>query len=217
MEHHLRGIAGTHPPEVGKFFNVNVTQFQKGTAALLERSGYRPVRYFYEMVRPALDHIPEMPLPGGLELRPVVPGDYPAIWNSVVETSQDEWGYKEPSEDDYQAWLAHPHFQPHLWQVAWDPATNRVVGHVLTFIDHDENKQMDRKRGYTEGIGVDRSWRGRGLARALIARSLMAQKAAGMTESALAADGESASGVTRLYESCNFQIVKCDTIFRKPL
>jgi ribosomal protein S18 acetylase RimI-like enzyme len=87
----------------------------------------------------------------------------------------------------------------------------------LTFIHWDENKQFKRQRGYTEGIGVDRSWRRRGLARALISRSLHAQKAAGMTESALAADSESTSGVTRLYESCGFQIVKCDTIYRKPM
>jgi ribosomal protein S18 acetylase RimI-like enzyme len=44
----------------------------------------------------------------------------------------------------------------------------------LTFIEHDENEQNDRKRGYTEGIGVDQAWRRRGIARALIAQSLQA-------------------------------------------
>lgn len=217
MEKHHRETATTHPPEISKIFQVNVTDFQKGTSILLERSGYQPARYFYEMVRPTLDDILKSPLPAGVEIRPASPEQYTAIWKSVDEASQDEWGYQKLSEEDYQEWLTSPHFQPNLWQVAWDIATNQVVGHVLTFIHHEENKQFKRKRGFTEGIGVDRSWRRRGVARALISRSLQAQKAAGMTESALAADSDSSSGVIRLYESCGFQIVKRDTIYRKPM
>ncbi len=218
MEDHFHEISTSNPPESAKFLQVNVSQFQTGAAILLERSAYRPIRYFYEMVRPALDVIVEYPLPDGLEIRPVTPDNYCAIWKSVNETSQEEWGYTTPmDDDDYQEWLTDPHFQPHLWQVAWDVASNQVVGHVLTFIDEDENKQFNRKRGYTEGVGVDQTWRRRGLARALISRSLQAQKAAGMTESALVADSDSTSGVTRLYESCGFQIVQCDTIYRKAL
>jgi len=217
MENRLRDTAASLPSGTENFLQVSASQIQKGTTTMLERSAYQPVRYFYEMVRPTLDDIFEFPLPDGLEIRPVNLENYPAIWKSVDETSQDEWGYKKPTDDDYQEWLTSPHFQPHLWQVAWDTVSNQVVGHVLTFIDDEENKQCNRKRGYTEGIGVDQSWRRRGLARSLISRSLQTQKAAGMTESALATDSDSISGVTRLYESCGFQIVKRDTVFRKPL
>lgn len=217
MEGHLRDIAANHPFDEARFFQVNTSQFQEGIASMLERAGYQPVRYFFEMVRPNLDDIPEYPLPDGLEFRPVLLEHFRPIWKSIDETSQDEWGYKKPTDDDYQEWLTSPHFQTNLWQVVWDTITDQVVGHVLTFIDDDENKQFNRKRGYTEGIGVDQAWRRRGLARALISRSLQSQKSAGMTESALAADSDSASGVTRLYESCGFQIVKRDTIYRKPM
>jgi GNAT superfamily N-acetyltransferase len=217
MEGRLREIAATHPSHQDRFFQVNVSQHQVGTAILLEGLGYQPVRYFYEMVRPSLELLPDFPLPAGLEIRPVLPEHYPAIWTSVDETSQDEWGYTPPTAEDYQAWLDDLHFQPGLWQVAWDVAAGRVAGHVLTFIDQAENEHFNRKRGYTEGIGVDRAWRRRGLARALIARSLQAQKAAGMTESALAADSDSTSGVIRLYESCGFQAIRRDAIYRKPL
>ena len=30
-----------------------------------------------------------------LEVRPVLPEHYPAIWTTVDETSQDEWGYSQ--------------------------------------------------------------------------------------------------------------------------
>ena len=214
MENRLRDIAMAHPSDQAKFFQVDVSQYQEGTVILLERANYRPIRYFHEMIRPTLDDIPDLPLPDGLEVRPALPDHYRSIWASVDETSQDEWGYTKPAEEDYQAWLTHSHFQPHLWQIAWDMATGQVAGHVLTFIDQAQNEKFNRKRGYTEGIGVDRAWRRRGLARALIARSLQAQKAEGMSESALAVDSENMS--TRLYESCGFRVVRRDTIYRKP-
>jgi hypothetical protein len=39
---------------------------------MLQRAGYQPIRYFYEMVRPTLDDIVEFSLPDGLEIRPVI-------------------------------------------------------------------------------------------------------------------------------------------------
>jgi GNAT superfamily N-acetyltransferase len=217
MDNRLKGISATHPREVEKYLQVSVSQYQVGTAIMLERAGYQPIRYFYQMVHPNLDDIPDYPLPGGLEVRPVITDHYQAIWKPIDETSQDEWGYAEPTESAYQEWITHPHFQPHLWQIAWDKATDKVVGTVLTYIDYEENNQFDRERGYTEGIGVDPEWRRRGVARALISLSLKAQKAVGMNESALVADSESTHGVTRLYESCGFQIMNRDAIYRKPL
>lgn len=217
MENRLREIAAQHPAERSRLFQVSAKQTETGAAAMLEQVGYKPFRYFYEMVRPTLEAIPDLPLPAGLELRPTLPEHYRAIWASVDETSQDEWGYTKSTEEDFRAWLADPHFQPQLWQIAWDVTSVRVAGHVLTFIDHAQNEHFNRKRGYTEGIGVERGWRRRGLARALITRSLQAQKAAGMNESALAADANSASGVTRLYESCGFGVVRRDAIYRKVM
>ena len=215
MEAHLSELANSQGVKT-RHFEVNTTQFQEGAAILLQRAGYHPARYFYEMVRPTLDEVVEFPLPDGLEIRPVTPEQIPALWKLMDETGKDEWGYTEPTEEDYQNWCSGPHFQPDLWQIAWDKTQNEMIGHVLTFIDHDDNRQHNRKRGYTEGIGVAAHWRRRGVARALISRSLLAQKAAGMTESALVADSDSTSQVVSLYESCGFQIVKKDTIYRKP-
>ena len=70
------------------------------------------------------------------------------------------------------------------------------AGQVRTFINEAENEKYNRKRGFTEFISVRRPWRKRGLARALIVRSLQLQKEQGMTESALGADSENISGAT---------------------
>ena len=55
------------------------------------------------------------------------------------------------------------------------------------------------------------------MARSLISRSLQAQKAAGMNESALVVDTDNTSGAIRLYEACGFRMAKRDTLYRKPM
>ena len=185
---------------------------------MLESAGYTPARYSNNMVRPSLDDIPDFPLPPGLEVRPARPEHYRRIWDAQIEAFQDHWGFLQHPEEDYQMWLNDPiYFQPALWQVAWDVATDEVAGMVLTFIDAAENERWGRRRGYTEGISVRRPWRRRGLARALIAHSLRAQRDVGMTESALGVDSESLTGATRVYEDCGFLTVTVDMLYRKPL
>ena len=62
-----------------------------------------------------------------------------------------------------------------------------------------------------------RPWRRKGLARALIVRSLRLQKDCGMTESALGADSENISGATGVYEDCRFRVTKRNMLYRKPI
>jgi ribosomal protein S18 acetylase RimI-like enzyme len=218
MEKRLREIAAGHPAEVKKYILCVAEQGEAGFAAMVEKAGYEPARYGFHMVRPDLENIPDFSLPEGLEVRPVLPEHYRAIWEADNEGFRDHWGFVEGDEEDYQAWLTDTiTFQPELWQVAWDSATDQVAGQVRTYINHDQNKLYNRKRGYTEFISVRRAWRRRGLARALIARSLRAQKKAGMSESALQVDSENLSGAVRIYEDCGFRVVKRETIYRKPL
>jgi GNAT superfamily N-acetyltransferase len=218
VEGRLQEVANAHPAEITKHFMCVAEQGEIGFAAMVEKAGYQPARYSFEMVQPDLENIPDFPLPEGLEVHPVFPEHYRAIWDADTEAFRDHWGFVEPGEEDYQAWLGDKTiFQPELWQIAWDIAENQVAGQVRTFIDHEQNQLYNRKRGWTEFISVRRPWRRRGLARALIARSLRAQKAVGMTESALWVDSENPSGATRVYDDCGFRVVKRATIYKKPL
>ncbi|HSN75824.1 MAG TPA: GNAT family N-acetyltransferase [Anaerolineae bacterium] len=218
LEQRLRQIAAGHPADRPMFFQGFAEEHEVGLAALLASEGYEPVRYFYQMVRPTLDDIPDFPLPAGIEVRPVLPEHYRAIWEADIEAFQDHWGFAPPTEEDYQAWLNNKtFFQPNLWQVGWDVATDQVAGQVRTFIDAAQNEKYQRQRGWTEFISVRRPWRRRGLARALIVRSLRVQKEQGMTESALGADSENLTGATRVYEDCGFRVTQRNTAFRKPL
>ena len=167
------------------------------------------------MVRPGLDDIPDARLPEGLEVRPVLTEQLSAIWHAVEEAYVPEGG-PQPTGEIPEDITNDPNFQPELWQVAWEVSSGKVVGSVMTYINHAENKQLGILRGYTEGISTVPSWQRRGVAKALIARSLKAQREAGMTESGLVCSGEKPDNY-RLYASCGFQEVKRDTVYEKPL
>jgi len=214
-ENRLREIAADHPADAPKFFATGVNTGQEGLRDLIESEGYTPVRVFYEMVRPDLENIPDMPLPEGLDVRPVRPEDYRAIWEAEVEAFKDHWGEATADEVDYQRWLNEPMFQPELWQVAWDG--DQVAGMVRNFISEPENEKYGRKRGYVENISVRRAYRKRGLARALIALSFLMHKERGMTEGALGVDSENPTGALHVYRAMGFEIARNYTEYRKPL
>lgn len=182
---------------------------------LLERRGYKVVRYAFDMVRSNLENIPVLPLPPGVEIRPVQPEHMRMIWEASNEAFRDHWGYIPDPWEDFESFMNDPDYDPSLLRVAWQD--DQIAGMVLSFIDKDQNEIYGRKRGYTENICVRRPWRRQGLAKALIASSLTALKEQGMTEAGLGVDAENISGALHLYEYMGFQVVKRNTIYRKPL
>lgn len=218
-EAHLRETADRlqqkYPrPEWVYAYQSSASNFQPGSHALLLSEGYQSVREGNIMVRPDLDNIPDLPLPAGLEVRPVQPDQIRQIWDASQEAFRDHWGYADPTEEDYQNWLTSPEFQPELWQVAWDG--DQVAGMIMNFIMPEDNKTFQRKRGWTEGISVRRPWRRIGLARALLARSMKMHRDLGMTETALGVDVENPNGAFKLYASMGYQTIRVNTVYRKP-
>jgi mycothiol synthase len=215
-EHRLRRIAAEHPDGGPRFFESWAADSEVHWESLLVEAGYEGVRYGFEMVRPDLENIPDLPLPAGLEVRPVEPEQIPPIWEAAKEAFRDHWGYSEDEwERELAGWREAPTFQPHLWQVAWDG--DQVAGMVQNFIDQAQNEEYDRLRGYTEGISVRRPWRRQGLAKALIARSFHLLKDLGMAEAALGVDAQNPNGALQLYKSMGFQEVKRHTTYLKEL
>lgn len=215
IEARLRAIAADHPPGE-KLYDT----FGSGDDALrdelLRAAGYEPVRFFYSMVRPSVDDLPNAPLPDGIEIRDVTPEHLPAIWAGADEAFRDNWGYRAATDNDYQVFLTDPVLSDSsLWRVGWDG--DQVAGQVRGYINAEENERFGRKRGYTEFISVRRPWRRRGLARALIAATFPLFRARGMTEAALGVDVDNTSGALRVYESCGFRPVSRSSTYRKPL
>ncbi|HEY77214.1 MAG TPA: GNAT family N-acetyltransferase [Thermoflexia bacterium] len=214
-ERRLRQIAAGHDLDGPRLLSAYADDRQQAWTERLRRRGYRPVRYFYEMIHDRLDDLPPAPMPPGLEIRPVKPEHYRAVWEANEEAFRDHWGYSESKEEDYRRWLTHPYFAPDLWQVAWDG--DQVAGVAINLIDEEENRKFNRRRGYVHDLSVRRPWRGRGLGRALLVRSLAMFRDRGMAEVTLNVDTENPTGALRLYESVGFRPVHRSAVWRKPM
>jgi GNAT superfamily N-acetyltransferase len=217
-EAHAREIDAEHAREAGDgpaFVSASVHSKMPGLDNLLNTLGYEPVRFEFDMETPNLEHIPDVPMPEGLEVRPAKPEHYHAIWEANGEAFRDHWGATEPDEAEFTGWINHPFNQPELWMVAWDG--DQVAGSILNYINHEYNARSGRKLGYTESISVRRPWRRRGLARALLARSMKLHRDIGMTQTALGVDTQNPSGALRLYESMGYQVISQSTTYRKRL
>ena len=177
--------------------------------------GYTPVMHFYEMIR-QLEDIPYSPLPEGLELRAARPEHYPEIWNARKEAIRDKPWFVESGYDreHYREWLNWPTLMPDLWQVAWDG--DRIAGMAENHIPL-ENQTFNRKRGHTQILFVLPRWRRRGLAKALLAKSLEMMRGRGLKEATLDVETHNTSGEIQLYESMGYMVARKYALYKKPL
>ncbi len=215
-EKRLREIAAHHLDHPHRFFQGWATETQVAWISVLTSEGYQAVRHFNNMLY-RFGEIPSRDLPPGLEIRPVKPEHFRSIWEAqkevaspLFENVSENW-----TEDKYEKWLSNPSHTPRLWQVAWDD--DQVAGMVLNRVNADENKALGRKRGYTEHIFVRQPWRNRGLASALLCRSLQVLKDQGMHEAELGVDTENESGAYGFYQRMGYKTFSTDIWFRKPM
>ncbi|MGH2455866.1 MAG: GNAT family N-acetyltransferase [Candidatus Limnocylindria bacterium] len=186
-----------------------------GRRELFIQEGYAPARYFFDMVRPSLDGAAPLPLPEGLELRPVTADQLRRLWDADVEAFADHWGGFDGSEPRFREWQSDPKFDPSLFVVAWDG--DEIAGGVLNEINDAENLAFDRKRGWLASVFVRRPWRRRGLARAVVMQSLVVFRERGLTSAGLGVDADNPHAALRLYEQTGFQVDMRSAAYRKPL
>jgi ribosomal protein S18 acetylase RimI-like enzyme len=208
-------MAADHPLDSNKYFQCDLNQERTDLAGLLRERGYEEVRWSYEMTRPINDPLPDVTIPDGLTVHPVPEDRYRDLFEAQSEAFRDHWGYVEPTEEDYQRFLSDPLFDPSLWQVAWDG--DQIAGMVLNFVNKDENREYQRKRGYTENISVRRPYRRKGLARYLLVTSILMFREMGMEDTALGVDINNPNHALNLYEGVGYQVDKKYIIHRKPL
>ena len=188
---------------------------QAADTALLEGAGFERARWFFDMVRPTLDDIPNLPLPDGLEVRPIDRSLARQVWNADIEAFADHWGGFDHSEEHLQRWLDNPTNDLSIWLVAFDG--DEIAGGVINSIDPDQNEALGIQRGWLSSVFTRRAWRRRGVARALIAASLELLRSRGMTSAALGVDADNPSGALGLYEGLGFGVDQRSFAWRKPI
>jgi len=213
-ERRARSLAATHLVDRQRVFGSFAADGRPG-ARLLGAAGYSVERWFFDMVRPTLEGLVDVPLPEGLEVRPVPREQYVALWRANREAFRDHWGGSDESEAAMNRFFDQPDNDPALWVIAWDG--DEIAGGVINGINPEENAALGIRRGWLHSVFTRRPWRRRGLARALIAKSMLLLRDRGMTSAGLGVDADNPQGALGLYEGAGFEIHERFNAWRKPM
>jgi len=185
-----------------------------GADVLYRQHGYQPVRWFFHMTRDLADPISELPLPEGIEVRPVTREDAHRLFLADNEAFLDHFGGVDASDVAFARWVDQAEFDPSLHVVAFDG--DEIAGASINAIYPEANRALSVERGWLDSVFTRRPWRGRGLAHALVARSLTLLRERGMTEAILGVDAGNETGALGVYTDNGFVVSEKFTAYRRP-
>jgi GNAT superfamily N-acetyltransferase len=167
----------------------------ESAARLLERFGFRPVRYFIEMARPTADP-PQAGLPDGLTSVAYSAEYLTAVYDAHMDAFSDHWDHQPRTLAKWAArTVESAAFRPDLSRLALH--ADQVVGYVLGYDNPGSHLLIGQ-------VGTRGPWRKQGLASALLAETLAAAASAGVATAALGVDADSPTRAADLYERLGF-------------
>lgn len=208
-------ISAGHDVDRPRVAGCWAAQTDAGAHAMYTQHGYAPARWFFHMNRNLADPIEVLPLPEGLEVRPVTREDAHRLFIVDNEAFRDHWGGTDDSDAAFQKWVDESTFDPSLHVVAFDG--DEIAGASINAIYPESNAQLGVLHGWLDSVFTRRPWRRRGLARALVARSLVLLRERGMTEGILGVDADNETGALGVYTDNGFVVTEKFTAYRRPL
>ncbi len=207
------------PPDARVSLRCGVHEGFTFAESALEKAGYAKSRVYFDMgielsAKPGAPQFPE-----GITTRPYRhDADLPLLVDVVRASFSDHFGHvDEPFEKDlelFRHWLDNdPHFDPDLvvFPVAED--TGEVAGCLLGLTQDPRNPAA----GYIDTVGVRQRYRRRGLATAMLQRSLSMFWDRGTKRVNLDVDGESLTNAVALYERVGMRVFRRYAIYEKLL
>jgi mycothiol synthase len=206
------GIDGSSPR-----LRLFMEQQHTHQASLFEDSGYRIVRYFNEMHRPLDAGFPDVPLEDGLELVGFGPELHEPVRQAHNDAFRDHWGSEPRDEEGWGFVVNDPQARPDLSAVVVEKESGTVAGYQIASHDAGNAALRGFSEGYTDLLGVRREFRGRGIARALLADAMKRFAAAGMDKASLDVDSENPTGALALYTRMGYTVVNRSMAWDKDL
>lgn len=188
-------------PSLPRFVRAYEWEWIEDAHRLYARYGLVPVRWFEDMIR-ALDEPLTVPIPEGAEIAPWSEAPPEEIRMASNESFADHWGSTPRDATAWEHMLTGTGMRPDLSFLAL--AGGKVVGICLNASFPGDEAVTGRRDGWIVHLGVLRDWRRRGIAAALIARSLEAFRSADFTHAMLGVDADNPSGASGLYRRLGF-------------
>lgn len=189
--------------ELPRVIRVDARAERTDAHRLFGRTGFVPVRWFEELLRP-LTHLPPRRVVDGVRLVPWPVGREEEIRTVKNIAFADHWGATPTSEHHWQQMVHGYGGRPDLSLVALDGAGD-VVAHCLCKRYPADDELLGRRDGWIDNLGTLPEWRGRGIASALIIEALHRFAAEGLTHASIGVDADSPTGAARLYRSLGFE------------
>ncbi|GAA1577072.1 MULTISPECIES: GNAT family N-acetyltransferase [Kribbella] len=192
----------THP-DVPGYTTVGAVSTNVGAAAMMRDFGFEPVRYFFDMRRPLDQPVPAAQLPQALRLKPFDTAYEDALREAHFEAFSDHWGWTPPSVETWRSRnVGSRAFRGLQSYVVMDGDT--VAAYVNCYEYEADTEVTGVRQLYIGQVGTRRAYRGRGLARAALAKVLAKGAEAGYQQAALGVDAENPTGALGLYEKLGF-------------
>lgn len=189
--------------------HVYVGEANTALTAVGDELGYRTERWFSTMVRDIAEAIPAAETPAGIELVPFAPELAEEARLARNDAFRDHWGSLPSPSERWQHFVEGPFLRPDLCTLALDEG--RIVAFCLASVNAADFEVLG-PHAYIDLIGVVRSHRRRGLAPAVIARTLAAIRDAGLGAAVLDVDTESPTGANTLYGGLGFHATERDRV-----
>ena len=176
--------------------------------ALYDHHGLEPIRWFADM---ALSFDGQPPpshdAPPGIRIVPFSRKHLEAVRQAHNEAFADHWGSQPVDRVHWEEQLTRSASRLSWSWVALDGATSEVVGYATNSAYEQDWEAQGFSEGWTDRLGVRRGWRGRGIAKALLAASMRSFAEAGLQAAGLGVDTDSPTRALALYESMGYRSV----------
>ena len=186
-----------------------------GAVALHEAAGFRPARWYFDMRRDLREPLPAMPDLGSLRLMAYeAPLAQPllAIHN---EAFRDHWGSEPLTPEIWnREFVGDPFFRGDLSFVVLEG--EEIAGYSVNYVVESDWEATGVREGWVGQLGVRRPWRKRGVATALLVRSMEAFRAAGLEAATLGVDAENPTGALGVYERVGFRPIRRSVRLQRP-
>jgi len=179
----------------------------------LTNEGFAAETYQSVMLRRGLDEpIPAPHLPHGFSIRPLAGK---SELEEYVALHQVVFGTEQMTMEIRQAIMDSPEYDGSLDLVAISPQ-GKLAALCVCQIFKEENEITGEKVGWTDPVGVQPDFQGKGLGQALMLRGLQLLKDRGMQQAALGTRSDNL-GMLALARKCGFQITHSRLWFSKPI